>query len=516
MPRKKLPMRKISEILRLKAAGMTHRDIAVSVGIARSTVYEYLARADAAGITWPLPAELDDAALEAKLFPPPTAELAARRPVPDWREVHRELRRGRHVTLRLLWLEWKEDNPDGWGYSQFCWHYQQWLGGQDVVMRLSHRAGERMFVDFAGDRPEVVDADTGEVAPVEVFVAVLGCSGLLYAEATRGQDLGSWLCAHTHAFEFYGGVSALTVPDNLKAGVTKACWYDPELNPAYLELARHYRTVVLPTRTAHPQDKAAVEAGVLSVERWVLAPLRNRRFFSLAELNAAMAERLAELNTRAFRGEPTSRRELFEELERGALKALPPSRFELAEWKKVTANIDYHVEYDHRFYSVPYRLVRQRLELRATATTVEVFKGAKRVASHVRERGRRHYVTDPAHMPASHRAHAEWTPSRLIAWAGTVSPATATLVEKMLDSRPHPEHAYRACLGLMNLAKRYGNDRVGAACERALASGAISYTSVKSILQENLDRLPLAPAGPTPPPPSHDNLRGVDYYREEA
>lgn len=509
-------MRKITEVLRLRAAGMGMRDIAASTGAGKTTVYEYLARAQAAGIGWPLPEDMDEAALDAALFPPPTAELAARRPVPDFREVHRELKRGRHVTLRLLWLEWREANPDGWGYSQFCLHYQRWLAGQDVVMRLSYAAGERMFVDFAGDKTGYLDAATGEVVTAEVFVAVLGCSGLLYVEATRGQDSGSWLTAHVHAWEAYGGVAAVTVPDNLKAGVAKACWYDPELNPAYLELARHVGTIVLPTRTAHPRDKAAVEAGVLSVERWVLAPLRHRRFFSLAELNGAIAAKVAELNDRPFRGEPASRRELFEELERGALKPLPAQRYEPATWKKVTVNIDYHVDFAGHFYSVPYRLVRQQLDLRATAATIEVFRGGRRVASHAREYGRRRYVTDPAHMPAAHRAHLEWTPSRLIRWAGTVSPATAAFVERVLVSRPHPEHAYRACLGIMNLAKRYGNERVGAACERAMASGAISYSSVKSILAENLDRLPLAEPSPAPAPPEHENLRGAGYWREEA
>ncbi|MGH9002149.1 MAG: IS21 family transposase [Acidimicrobiia bacterium] len=508
-------MRKITEVLRLRAAGMNSRDIAASVGAGKTTVYEYLARAEAAGVGWPLPEGMDEAALDARLFPPPTGELAARRPVPQWREVHRELKR-KHVTLRLLWLEWRADNPEGWGYTQFCAHYQGWLGVQDVVMRLSWAAGERMFVDFSGDKAAFVDPDSGEVVPAEVFVAVLGASGLLYAEATRGQDLGSWVNAHVHAWEAYGGVAEVTVPDNLRAGVTKACWYDPELNPSYAELARHFGTVVLPTRTAHPRDKAAVEAGVLSVERWVLAPLRHRRFFSLAELNTAIATQVAWVNGRAFRGQATSRRELFDELEAKALKPLPAQRYELACWRKVTVNIDYHVEFDHRFYSVPYQLVRQRLELRATATTVEVLKGGRRVASHAREHGRRRFVTDPAHMPASHRAHLEWTPSRLIDWARTVSPATASLVERILASRAHPEHAYRTCLGLMSLSKRYGNDRTGAACERALAAGAVSYTSVKSILAEGLDRLPLPSPSPAPPPPDHDNLRGPDYWAEEA
>lgn len=515
MPRKKLPVRKINEILRLRAEGMSVRDIALSSGAGKTTVYEYLARAEAAGIGWPLPDGLDDEAVEAMLFPAPGGELAARRPVPEWLGVYRELKRKKHVTLRLLWLEWREVNPDGWGYSQFCWHYQQWLASKDVVMRLEYAAGERMFVDFSGDKAAWVDAETGEVHEAEVFVAVLGCSGMLYVEATRGQDLDSWLMAHVHAWEAYGGVAAVTVPDNLRSGVSKACFYEPELNPSYAELAGHYSTVVLPTRTYRPRDKAAAEAGVLVAERWVLAPLRNRRFFALADLNGAIREKVAELNARPFRGDPTSRAELFADLERSALRALPARRYELAAWKKVTVNIDYHVEWDHRYYSVPYRLVRQRLDLRATATTVEVLKGSKRVASHAREYGRRRYVTDAAHMPASHRAHAEWTPSRLIDWAATVSASMAALVEKLLESRPHPEHAYRACLGLMSLARRYGNDRAAAAAERALASGAISYSSVKSILAEGLDRVPLQPPGPTPPPPEHDNLRGPAYYSDQ-
>ena len=271
-------------------------------GAARTTVYEYLVRAEGAGLSWPLPEDMDDEALEARLFPPATAELAQRRPVPDWREVHRELRSGKHVTLRLLWLEWKQDHPDGWGYSQFCWHYDHWLGGQDVVMRLSYPAGERMFVDFSGDKVPVVDAGTGEVSQAEVFVAVLGCSGMLYVEATWDQDLESWLMAHVHAFEAYGGVTVATTPDNLKSGVTKACYYDPEVNASYAELARHYGTVILPTRTYRPRDKAAVEAGVLVVERWVLAPLRKLQFFSLAELNKAIRQKVAEAQQAGLQG----------------------------------------------------------------------------------------------------------------------------------------------------------------------------------------------------------------------
>jgi transposase len=508
-------MRKISEVLRLKAEGRSIREIAASTGAGKTTVGEYLRRAEAAGLGWPLPEGLGEERLEELLFPPPILGPGEIRPVPEWREVNRELKRRRGVTLRLLWLEWRQSHPEGWGYSQFCWHYGQWLGSQDVVMRLWYAGGERMFVDFSGERARWFDPETGEAHDDEVFVAVLGASGLLYVQATAGQDLESWVDAHIRAWEAYGGVAVVTVPDNLRAGVSKACFYDPEINPTYAELGRHYDTVILPTRVRRPRDKAAVEAGVQVAQRWVLAPLRNRRFFSRAELNEAIAERVEAVNARPFRGQPTSRAELFDEIERPALRPLPARRYELAAWKKVTVSIDYHVEFDRRFYSVPYQLVRQRLELRATRSGVEMFKAGTRVASHAREYGQRRYVTDPAHMPASHRAHAEWTPSRLITWAGTVSPATAAFVERLLAARPHPEHAYRACLGLMSLGRRYGPERLSAACERALAAGAISYTSVKSILAEGLDRVPLTPAEPLPAPPTHENLRGGDYWAEK-
>jgi transposase len=508
-------MRKISEVLRLDGEGFSQREIATSVGVSKTAVREYLRRAEAAGLSWPLPETTDDAALEEMLFPP--AVPVAVRPLPEWRRVHMELKNPRHhVTLRLLWLEWKAEHPDGWRYSRFCHHYRQWLMTQDVVMRLSYAGGARMFVDFAGDKARWVDPESGVVHEAEVFVSVLGASGKIFAKACRGQDLDSWLGAHMSAWAFYGGVAAVTVPDNLKAGVTKACWYDPELNPSYLELARHFHTVVLPARPRRPRDKAAAEAGVLAVERWVLAPLRNRRFYSLAELNEAIASKVSELNARTFRGEPTSRNDLFDELERAALRPLPAARFELATWRKATVHIDYHVDAgDGHYYSVPFRFVRQKVEMRITAACVEVFRGGVRIASHGREHGRRRYITDPEHMPASHRAHLEWTPERLVSWAATVSGPTAELVGKVLESRPHPEHAYRACLGIMSLARRYGNDRAGAACARALAVGAISYSSVKSILAENLDRLPLPEPGVVLPSPEHDNLRGAGYYAQE-
>lgn len=511
-------MRKIGEVLRLRAAGMSYREIGRSVGIGQATVGEYLARAQAAGIGWPLPAEMEEAEIEEALFPAPNAEAAASRPVPDWRTVNRELKRAHGVTLKLLWLEWREQEPDGFGYSQFCYHYDRWLAVRDPVLRMEYAGGERLFVDFSGDRMSWHDAERQTPVPVEVFVSALGTSGLIYAEATPGQDLESWVMAHARAFEFYGGVPEAVVPDNLKSGVTRACWYDPDINPTYLELARRFDTVILPTRAGKPRDKAAVEAAVQVVERWVIAPLRNRRFFSLGELNRALRERVDEVNRRSFRGLPDSRWDLFQEVEREALRPLPFKRYEFQTIKRATVNIDYHLEFDDHFYSVPYRLVKEKVEIWSSRSMVEIYHRGQRVASHLRAYGKQRYITKPEHRPASHRAHLEWTPSRLVQWAAGIGPSVGEAVETILDSKPHPEHGYRACLGLMSLAKRYGPERLGNACARALVIRSVSYTSVKSILAENLDRQPLPPPQLSliPPPLTHANLRGPGYYTEEG
>ena len=510
-------MRQVSEVLRLRAEGLSLRQIGRSLGIGVTTAHEYLWRASAAGLEWPLPEGLDAEELEARLFRLEESGPHTTRPEPDWLEVHKELRRGKHVTLRLLWLEYRRERPEGWGYTQFCVRYRRWQGRQDVVMRQEHPAGERVFVDFCGDTVPVTDPETGEVYEAQIFVAVLGASGYLYAEAVRRQDLESWLGLHVRALEFFGGVTRVLVPDNLKAGVTKACWYEPELNPSYLELARYYGTVILPTRPRHPRDKAAVEVGVQVVERSVLAPLRKRRYFALAHLNADIAEQVAEVNGGPFRGLPVSRRDLFRDLERPALRPLPQRRYEFATWKKAKVNIDYHVEFDLNYYSVPYRLVREQVEVRATQTTVEIFHNHQRVASHLRSHGRRCFITCPEHRPASHRAHLEWTPSRLLGWAAGVSAEVEEVVDTILRTRPHPEQGYRACLGLMRLAKRYGPERLGAACGRALALASPSYRTVESILKSGQDGQPLPNSRPAPPAPvEHENVRGAAYYRVEG
>lgn len=505
-------MRKIREVLRLTwEAGLTARQIAGSLQLARSTVGECLRRFHESGLSWPLPADLGDADLERRLFPPPARAPGRNRPVPNWAVVHQELKR-KGVTLALLWQEYQLAHPDGFQYSRFCAQYRAWAGTLDVVMRQTHRFGEKLFVDYAGQTAAVIDRTTGEIRPAQVFIAVLGASNYTYAEATWTQQLPDWIGAHVRAFAFFGGVSAVIVPDNLKSGVTKAHRYEPDLNPTYAELAAHYGVAVLPARVRKPRDKAKVEVGVQVVERWILAALRHRQCFSLAELNQAIRELLARLNQRPFQKQPGSRRSLFETLERPALRPLPAVSYEFAEWKKARVHIDYHVEIDGHYYSVPYRLVKTELDARCTARTVECFHQGQRVASHIRSPHRGQHTTVPEHMPRAHREHAEWTPQRLLRWAEQIGPATAGVIQTLFERRAYPQHAFRAALGILRLAKGFGAERLEAASQRALRLGACSYKSLHSILKQGLDQQP--PPEPSPPVPlvDHDNLRGPTYY----
>src|SRR5712691_1629244 len=478
----RLLMRQVREILRLKyEQRLPHRAIARACGVGVGTVGAYCHRAQQAGLTWPLLAEWDDAQLEARLFQRVGDLVGVPRPLPDMAWLHQELKRP-GVTLQRLHLEYLAQHPAGYRYSQFCRHYERWVRTLRPTMRQIHRAGEKAFVDFSGKRPVITDPTTGEVRPVELFVGALGASSYVYAEACLSQDLAAWISAHVHMVEFWGGAPALFVPDNLRSGVTQACRYEPSINRTYLECAQHYGAAVVPARAGHPRDKAVVEANVLVAQRWILAVLRHRRFFSLAELNAAVRELLTPLNARPMRKLGVSRRALFEQLDRPRLRPLPASRYEFAEWRDAGVNIDYHVLVEHNYYSAPYQLVHQRVEVRLAATTVELFLKGRRVASHRRRWGRGGYATEPAHMPHAHRAHAEWTPSRLSTWADTTGPATAEFVAALLASKPHPEQGYRACLGVMRLSKSYGAARVDAACARALHLGAPSYRTVQNIL----------------------------------
>jgi transposase len=514
----RLLMRQVREVLRLKYEQcLPHRAIARACGVGVGTVGAYCRRAQQAGLTWPPPAEWDDAQLEARLFQRVGDLVGVPRPLPDMAGLHQELKRP-GVTLQRLHLEYLAQHADGYRYSQFCRHYERWVRTLKPTMRQVHRAGEKAFVDFSGKRPGIIDPATGELIAVELFVGVLGASSYVYAEACPSQELTAWITAHVRMVEFFGGAPALFVPDNLLSGVTKACRYEPVINRTYLEFTRHYGAAVVPARSGRPRDKAVVEANVLVAQRWILAALRNRRFFSVAELNAAIWALLPSLNDRLMKHLGVSRRQLFEQLDRPRLRPLPATRYELGEWRDATVNIDYHVVVESNYYSVPYQLVHQRVEVRLAAATVEIFLTGRRLASHRRRRGRGQCSTDPAHMPAAHRAHAEWTPSRLIAWAATTGPATAELVTAILAAKPHPEQGYRACLGLMRLSKSYGPERMEAACTRAGQLHAPSYRTVATILATGADRVPLAD-GPTSPAvrPPHPNIRGSVYYtREEA
>jgi transposase len=507
-------MRRLRELLRLKYdAGLSHRAIAQACTIGLGTVTGYLQRAAAAGLSWPLPDDLDDGALEARLFTRPATALARDREVPAWPQLHQELKKP-GVTLALLWTEYRAQHPTGYAYSQFCERYRRWARALKPSMRQVHRAGEKLFVDFPGKRPHVVDPGTGELVVVELFVGVLGGSGLIYAEATRSQDLASWVGAHVRMLDAFQGSAAIWVPDNLKSGVTTAHRYEPEINRTYLELAQHYGAVVIPARVATPTDKPKVEVSVQIAQRWVLAALRHQTFFSLADLNAAIAAKVDTINARPMKHLGVSRRALFEQIDRPALRPLPRTRYELAEWQPCRVNIDYHVQVDHHFYSVPYQLVHARVEARSTQQTVEVFFNGSRVATHTRLTGRGRFATQVAHMPRAHRAHAEWTPSRLIAWATQSGPATGRLVAGILERRPHPEQGYRACLGLMRLGRVHGTDRLEAACRRAEQLRSYRLQTVEHILTNQQDRLPLEDPAPARPALPHENLRGATYYEE--
>jgi transposase len=503
-------VRKIKEILRLAAEGLSNRAIGKSVGIGHTTVAEYRRRAVAAAVSWELCRTWTDQELEARLFPLP-APSSVPRPQPDWAAVHRELRR-KGVTLQLLWLEYKEAHAEGYQYSQFCEHYRRWCGTLKLVMRQVHRAGEKVFVDYAGLTVPVTDRETGAVREAQVFVGVLGASNYSYAEATWTQDLSDWIGAHVRMYEYFDGVPAVTVPDNLKSGVKHACFYEPDINPTYHELATYYDTVVLPTRTARPRDKAKVEAGVLLVERWILARLRKHTFFTLGELNKEIRRLLDMLNDRPFQKLEGSRRTLFETLDRPALRPLPQVRYEYARWKKARVNVDYHIDVLGHYYSVPHALFRKEVDVRITSAAVEILHGGRRVAAHPRSERRGAHTTDPGHMPRAHRNHLEWSPSRLVRWAQQTGTHTGIVVERILESRRHPEQGYRSCLGLLRLGERYTPARLEAACDRALAIGALSYRSVRSILEKGLDQVPLEEQTALTLPADHANVRGPDYF----
>ena len=516
MPAKRSAMRKIKEILRLKfEAKFSHERIAAATGASKGAVSNYVQRAVQKGLSWPLPADLDEVALERLLFrqAAPREEYAP----PDFPYLHQELKR-KSVTLQLLWEEYHATHGErAYRYSQFCVHYQRFRDSLARSMRQVHRAGEKLFIDYSGDTVAVVDAATGEIRRAQVFVAVMGASKYTYSEATWTQSLPDWIASHIRTFEYLQATPDLLVPDNLKSAIKRACRYEPESTSTYEDMARHYSSAILPARPFLPRDKAAVEMSVLVCQRWILARLRNRQFFSLTELNIAIAELLVNLNQRAFKKLPGSRASAFAAIDLPAMKPLPPTRYEYAEWVKAKPGVDYHVEVERHYYSVPHALVGQRMIVRVTATAIEcLFKG-RRVAAHARSYLPGKHTTLPEHMPESHRRHLQWTPGRLLNWGQKIGTGTRAVVQWQLENRPHPEQGYRACLGLLNLAKTYGEDRLEAACRRALSSGPPTRKRIIAILKANLDQHPdLFPAAGTAAPTAsltHTNVRGAEYFR---
>ena len=507
-------MRQVREILRLsREAGLSTRAVGERVGVGSTTVRDTLRRFAQSKLDWPLPAEIGDAELEARLYTVPGVKPGRRKmPEPDWSVVARELKR-KHVTLQVLWEEYIAEHPDGYRYSRWCDLFRGWEGRLPLVMRQSHGGGEKLFVDYAGDTvPVVVDRRTGEVRPAHIFVAVMGGSSLSFACATWTEQMAEWIEAHNAAFVFFGGVPQLLVPDNAKVAVIKACLFDPMVNRSYTDMARHYDTAVLPARPRKPRDKAKVEACVGIVECWLMGRLRNRIFYSLAEVDAAIAECLADLNDkRVLRQFGKTRRQLFEEIDAPNLKPLPAEPWVHAEWRRCRVGLDYHIAIEHHHYSVPHRFARREVDARLSARTVEIFLNGQRIAVHMRGSGNGRHTTVPEHMPSSHRRYGDWTPAKIREQAARIGPMLSLLVEKIIENRPHPEQGYRSCLGIIGLEKRFGPERLEAAALRALEIGTRNYPSIKSILEKGLDKVPVSQS-PEREPIDHSNIRGSGYY----
>lgn len=505
MAQPRLSVRKIRDVLRLKSeAQLSDRQIAAVLGSARSTVQECLRRARAAGVSWPLPEDVDDEALWARLYP--RAQEPPAYPTPDFARIQSELAH-KGVTRMLLWREYKAQHSDGCQYSAFCRDYERWLGRQDAVMRFEHTPGDKLFVDYAGKTMAVIDRHTGEVQVAQIFVAALGASHYTYVEASLTQSVADWLAAHVRALEYFGGVPQAIVPDNLKSGVHRACRYEPDLNPSYQDFAEHYGVAILPARVRKPRDKAKVEVAVQGIERWILAPLRHQSFFSLADLNQALHTELERYNERPLSREAGTRRSRFRELDQPALRALPQRPYEYATWKRAKVFLDYHIEFERRYYSVPYRLIGKSVDLRITRHVIEVYYRGQSVARHLKASGARRFITEATHRPDRHRAVIELSHERLLERAEAVGPATATLLREQVSRRAHPDEALRASLGILRLAHDFSASALEQACQRALALQTYSYRAVRTLIIT-----PLASPPPSTAPVMHDNVRGARYF----
>ena len=505
-------MRKIREVLRLRLeAGLSIRQISASTKTSVGAIQKLLARADALNLNWPLPEDLDDGRLAALFYPGADPTTSTRYQVPDWATVHQELKR-KGMTKQLLWEEYTAQYPNRcYSYSQYCDRYRHWLKQQKRSMRQPHKAGEKCFVDYCGPTVPIINPQTGEVRTAQVFVAVLGASNYTYAEATWSQGLRDWLSSHVRTFEYFGGLPEMVVPDNLRSGVSKACRYDPELNPSYQQLAEHYQVAILPARPYKPKDKSKAEVGVQIVERWILARLRHHTFFTLAEANQCIRSLLGELNSRPFRRLPGNRLTAFETLDQPALRPLPKQPYEYVEIRRCRVNIDYHIEFEQHHYSVPHQYVGEQVEVQASDHLVQIYFRQRQVASHPR-RHRPGTTTEAGHMPTRHRKHQQWTPGRLKNWARDIGPDTLTWVSDRLAEREHPEQAYRVCLGLLNLTREYPSQRLNAGCRIANREALNRLKHIKAILRSNRDKLPEQLPLNAELPQHHENIRGPKSF----
>jgi transposase len=515
--KERLTMRKIKDILRLRyEVKLSYRDIAQALSIGYGTVVDYLKRAEVAGLAWPIPEELGERELGRLLFPTQARTGQRRFTEPDYLAIHEELKK-KGVTKQLLWQEYRQQHPhDGYSYAQFCHRFLEWQGRQKRSMRQIHLAGEKLFVDYCGPTMPVVNPDTGEMRYAQIFVAVLGASNYTFACASWTQKQADWLNAHVKAFEFLGGVPEIVVPDNLKSAVRKVNRYDPDINPAYQQLAVHYQTVIIPARPYKPKDKAKAEVAVQIVERWIMARLRHQTFFTLASLNQAITLLLEDLNQRPFKKLPGSRQSQFEQLDKPALRPLPAHPYQYTDIKKARVHIDYHIEYARHYYSVPHHLVKQVVEVQASEQALSVYYQGQRIATHPRSYRQGGHSTLAEHMPQSHRSLHEWTPERLLRWAADIGSPAREVVSLLLSRNKHPQQNFRSVLGLLGLAKKYDRQRLNNACGRALLINSPTYKSVESILKQGLDQVAIETPEKAPQQElnldHHENVRGADYY----
>lgn len=516
--RKPLSMKKIKELLRLhyEGAGLSKREIGRALQISKDSVANCLERFERSGIGWPLSQDLGEEELKKKLYA--VQEKPEQCPIPDWSLIHTELGKKKYLTLFLLWEEYRATYSNGLEKSQFYNLYRQWCKkNKEPTLHMMYKGGEKIFVDYSGEKPSYIDRLTGEIIEVELFVSAWGASSYAYVECTESQTIADWISSHNKMFQYFGVVCEALVPDNLKSGVTKADFYDPDLNPTYSKLAEHYHTVILPARKRAPKDKSIVENSVQQIQRFILGRLRNRKFFSLAEINQAIRELLEEFNNRPMQQYKLSRRKRFEELDKPHAKPLPSQPFPFIQVKyDILVHGDYHIEFEKHFYSVPHELNGHRVDAMASRSVVEILYDGKRITSHVRGYRQYQYTTKREHMPANHQFVTGWTPAKVISWAGQIGPKAVELVKGILDNRNHPEQGFRAALGVTRLKNQYPIDRLEKACERASYYRQFSCKAVKAILRQNLEQQPL-PHGKTSAPSQlqicfHENIRGAEYY----